>query len=577
MQPTIKRRPEIKIRECFKDLPPILQRIYAHRGVSSEQEVDHSLSKALPPGTLLNVDNAVELIFDCFQQNRRILIVGDFDADGATSTALFIRVLRSFGFKNVHYLVPNRFEFGYGLTPEIVEVAEELHPQLIITVDNGISSIEGVDAAKNKDIKVLITDHHLPGDELPAADVIVNPNLPNDNFPSKNLAGVGVVFYVLSALRKYLRDRDWFLDKKISEPNLAQYLDLVAVGTVADVAILDYNNRILVNQGLRRIRAGKCCAGIRAILTETGRALSQISSTDLGFIVGPRLNAAGRLDDMSLGIECLLSDNESQATAYAKQLNDLNEERKQIEKEMQTQALSVMKSSKLDDVKDAQFGIALFNSEWHQGVIGIVAARIKERFHRPAIVFAQANENELKGSARSIAGLHIRDALDLIATRHSNLITTFGGHAMAAGLTIPRDNFIDFAEIFNQTIKELVTYEQLESILLSDGELDESEMSLDIAETLFNAGPWGQGFPEPVFDGVFNVNDYRVVGKHHLKLSLIPVDGKQRIDAIVFNFDRYAWHDEITQVRIAYQLAVNEYRGIRSPQLIVQHLETVDT
>lgn len=577
MLPTIKRRPEAEISECFKNLPPILQRVYAQRGVNSEEEVNHSLSKALPPGKLLNVDKGVELIYSCMKQDLRILIVGDFDADGATSTALFIRILRSFGFYNIYYLVPNRFEFGYGLTPEIVEVAEKLSPELIITVDNGISSIEGVNIARKKKIKVLITDHHLPGSELPNADVIINPNLPKDEFPSKNLAGVGVVFYVLSALRRLLREKNWFDGKKIIEPNLAKFLDLVAVGTVADVATLDYNNRILVDQGLRRIRAGKCCSGIRAILTAAGRRLSQISSTDLGFVVGPRLNAAGRLDDMSLGIECLLTDSDSQAIEFAKQLNDLNEERKQIERDMQTQALSVLKSSKLNDVKDTQFGIALFDSEWHQGVIGIVAARIKEKFHRPVIVFAEVNENELKGSARSIAGLHIRDALDLIATRHPQLISTFGGHAMAAGLTISSKTFNEFAEVFNQTIKELVTQEQLESILLSDGELNETELSLDIAEVLFQAGPWGQGFPEPIFDGIFKINNFRIVGEHHLKLSLTPIDGKQKIDAIVFDIDRFKWHDKISQVRIAYQLAVNEFRGIRSPQLIVQHIEAVST
>ena len=580
MLTTIKRRPEVEASEHFNDLPPILQRIYAQRGVNSEEEINHSLSNALPPGKLLNVEAGVELIYRCMREGQRILIVGDFDADGATSTALFIRALHSYGFTNVHYLVPNRFEFGYGLTPEIVEVAAELNPALIITVDNGISSIEGVTAAKSKGIDVLITDHHLPGDVLPLADVIINPNQPNDAFPSKNLAGVGVVFYVLSALRAFLREKAWFEEKGIEEPNLAQFLDIVAVGTVADVANLDYNNRILVDQGLRRIRAGKCCVGIRAILTIAGRNLPQISSSDLGFVIGPRLNAAGRLEDMSLGIECLLTNSEEQAKGFAKQLNDLNEERKLIEQQMQDEALDVLKkvkvSNKINGVETGQYGIALFEPDWHQGVIGIVAARLKEKFHRPTIVFAKTNENELKGSARTIAGLHIRDVLDLIATRHPTLITTFGGHAMAAGLTISLDQFENFANIFNQTIEELVSPEQLEAILLSDGELNEDELSLDIAELLFRSGPWGQGFPEPVFDGIFNVNDHCIVGERHLKLNLTPNGSKHRIDAIAFNIDRYRWHEDITQVHIAYQLAVNDFRGVRSPQLIVQFLEPAD-
>ncbi len=580
MLTTLKRRPQVVIDEQFENLPPILQRIYAQRGLNSEEEVNHSLSKALPPGKLLNVEAGVELIYRCMRAEQRILIVGDFDADGATSTALFIRELKSFGFFNVNYLVPNRFEFGYGLTPEIIEVAAQHEPALIITVDNGISSIDGVAAAKAKGFDVLITDHHLPGDVLPQADVIINPNQRDDEFPSKHLAGVGVVFYVLLALRAHLRDKVWFKKKNVEEPNLAQFLDIVAVGTVADVAKLDFNNRILVDQGLRRIRAGKCCAGIRAMLMIAGRNLSQVSSSDLGFVIGPRLNAAGRLEDMSLGIECLLTNNEEQANVFANQLNDLNQERKQIEQEMQVQALEVLnkvkESSKLNGVEAGRYGIALFDPDWHQGVVGIVAARLKEKFHRPTVIFAKVNENELKGSARSIAGLHIRDALDLIATRHSELINTFGGHAMAAGLSIPLEQFENFVNIFNQTIEELVSPEQLEAILLSDGELNENELSLEIAELLFSGGPWGQGFPEPVFDGIFNVNHHRIVGGHHLKLNLTPAGGKQKIDAIAFNIDKYGWYEGVTQVHIAYQLSINEFRGIRAPQLIVQFLQPAE-
>ncbi len=574
MLTTIKRRPEVDLSGLFLDFPPILQRIYAQRGVNNDEEVNHSLSKALPPGKLMNVDAGVELIYRCMQNDQRILIVGDFDADGATSTALFVRALHGFGFFNVEYLVPNRFEFGYGLTPEIVQVAAEQKPSLIITVDNGISSIEGVLAAKALDIDVLITDHHLPGESLPDANVIINPNQPEDEFPSKHLAGVGVVFYVLSALRALLRARGWFEEKNITEPNLAQFLDIVAVGTVADVAQLDYNNRILVDQGLRRIRAGKCCAGIYAMLKVANKNLTRISSTDLGFVVGPRLNAAGRLEDMSLGIECLLTDDEKQAKKFAKQLNDLNEERKQIEHGMQKQAMDVLKSDKFNKLENKQFGIALYDPEWHQGVVGIVAARLKEKFHRPCIVFAKVSEHEIKGSARSIAGLHIRDALDLIATRNPSLIKTFGGHAMAAGLTIAIDDFESFANIFNQTIKELVLPEQLQAILFSDGELHDNELSLEMAEQLFRAGPWGQGFPEPIFDGLFKVNDHRIVGESHLKLIVTPVNGNQKIDAIAFNIDRHEWDEQSEHVHIAYQLSVNEFRGARTPQLMVQFLRS---
>ena len=575
MLTTIKRRPDVAISEDINELPLILQRIYAQRGISNEEEINHSLTKALPPGKLLNVETGVELIYHCMENDQHILIVGDFDADGATSTALFVRALRSFGYLNISYLVPNRFEFGYGLTPEIVEVAAESNPALIITVDNGISSIDGVAAAKAKGIDVLITDHHLPGRELPKADVIINPNQNGDGFPSKHLAGVGVVFYVLSALRALLREKNWFDEKQLAEPNLARFLDIVAVGTVADVAKLDYNNRILVDQGLRRIRADKCCAGIRALLTVAGKKLFRVSSTDLGFVVGPRLNAAGRLEDMSLGIECLLTDDESRALVLAKQLNNLNEERKQIEQEMQKQALDVLKSNKFENVDAHQFGIVLYDADWHQGVIGIVAARLKEKFHRPVIVFAQSAETELKGSARSIPGLHIRDAIDLLATRHPELVNTFGGHAMAAGMSIPKEKFEEFSAVFDQIIEELVTPDQLEAILLSDGELNENELSLDIAELLFRAGPWGQGFPEPIFDGVFNVNDHRIVGKHHLKLNLTPSGGQHKIDAIAFNIEKHQWREDSREVRIAYQLSINEFRGMRSAQLIIQHLESI--
>ena len=570
---TIKRRPERAPGKSLGKLPPILQRVYTQRGVNSTSEIDYSLSGMIPPEALLNVNAGARLIYEYMQKGGRIVIVGDYDADGATSTALFIRTLRILGYTNVRYLVPNRFEHGYGLTPEIVAIAKEFDPELIITVDNGISSMDGVLAAKSEGLEVMVTDHHLPGEALPQADVIINPNQPQDNFPSKNLAGVGVVFYVLLALRALLRERRWF--EKKPEPNLAQLLDIVAVGTVADVVRLDYNNRILVEQGLRRIRAGKCCAGIRALLAVAGKDCARISTSDLGFVIGPRLNAAGRLQDMSLGIECLLADDERRALAFARQLDGLNEERKRIARQMQAEALDVLASAKLSGIGDHS-GIALYDRAWHQGVTGIVAARIKEKFHRPAVVFAEAGDEQLKGSVRSIAELHIRDALALIATRHPNLMVTFGGHAMAAGLTISADRFEEFAQVFDHTIKELVSPEQLQAVLLSDGELDESELSLDTAELLSRAGPWGQGFTEPVFDGIFSVDGHRIVGGRHLKLSLVPEGGERRVEAIVFNVDGYGWNRGSGKVRAAYRFEVNEFRGARSAQLNLQYLESVD-
>lgn len=571
---TIKRHPERAPGKSLGKLPPILQRVYAQRGVNSTSEIDYSLSGLIPPETLLNVNAGARLIYECIQKGGRIVIVGDYDADGATSTALFIRTLRTLGHTNVRYLVPNRFEHGYGLTPEIVAIATGFDPDLIITVDNGISSIDGVIAAKSAGLEVMVTDHHLPGETLPQADVIINPNQPQDNFPSKNLAGVGVVFYILLALRALLRERRWFENKP--EPNLAQLLDIVAVGTVADVVRLDHNNRILVEQGLRRIRAGQSCAGIRALLAVAGKDCARVGTSDLGFIIGPRLNAAGRLQDMSLGIECLLADDDRHALTLARQLDGLNEERKRIAQQMQAEALDALASAKLNGIEDHN-GIALYDEAWHQGVTGIVAARIKEKFHRPAVVFAEASDDQLKGSARSIAELHIRDALALIATRHPDLMITYGGHAMAAGLTIPADRFEEFAQVFDRTIKELVSPEQLQAVLLSDGELDEDELSLDTAELLSRAGPWGQGFTEPVFDGVFNVDRYRIVGERHLRLSLVPVGGEKRVDAIAFNVDGYEWDGGSGRVHAAYRFEVNEFRGARSTQLNLQYLAPVDS
>jgi len=480
------------------------------------------------------------------------------------------------GAKQVSYLVPNRFEYGYGLTPEIVELAKQQQPDLIVTVDNGISSIDGVSAAKVADIDVLVTDHHLPGAALPAADAIVNPNQPGDEFPSKNLAGVGVIFYVMLALRTYLRENGWFEQQQILEPNLATLLDIVSLGTVADVVPLDHNNRILVSQGLARIRKGVCCPGINALLNVGKRNPHNIVASDLGFAVGPRLNAAGRLEDMSLGIECLLADDPDAAMLLAQRLDELNRERREIEGEMQAQALDCLANIKLGiKDEDASVGLCLFDETWHQGVVGIVASRIKDRYHRPVIAFALANADvesdgaEIKGSARSIKGVHMRDLLDTIAARHPGLLSKFGGHAMAAGMTLKASDLKAFEVAFNEELRRCVDDEILQDVIHSDGELESDEFSLELAEALRAGGPWGQAFPEPIFDGAFDVVQQRIVGEKHLKLVLQPVGSRNTIDAIAFN------HSEMTgdQLHAAYRLDVNEYLGRRTVQLMIEHIE----
>ncbi len=554
------------------DLHPLLQRIYRARGITTTKELERGLEHLLPFHDLLGMDQAVQLLSRALLQNQRILIIGDFDADGATSTAVAIRALKSFAAHDVHYLVPNRFAFGYGLTPELVQVAKELNPQLIVTVDNGISSHKGVLAALDAGIQVLITDHHLPSETLPAADAIVNPNQVGDPFLSKNIAGVGVIFYVMLALRRYLSEQNWFREKNIPEPNMSNLLDIVALGTVADVVALDHNNRILVHQGLRRIRAGRAIPGITALLEISGRNQARVMAADLGFAVAPRLNAAGRLDDMSLGIECLLCDDLDAAREMAQVLNQLNEERRVIEQDMQEQALTALK--KIPTQMNSPYGVCLFDETWHQGVIGIVAGRIKDRLHRPVIAFALANDTELKGSARSIPGLHIRDVLADVATHHPELMYKFGGHAMAAGLTIPRASFERFAEIFNEIVSARLHHIDLQNALMSDGELHPHELSLEIAEILREAGPFGQSFPEPMFDGVFEVLEQRLVGSRHLKMTLSHAN--QSIDAIAFNIDINQWPNyRCTAVNVAYRMDVNEFRGKRTVQLIVEHLEAL--
>jgi len=553
------------------DLHPVLRRVYAARAVTSADELDYSLANLLPLQKLGGLSAAVDLLHTAMIERWRILVVGDFDADGATSCALCLRVLRQLGAAEVGYLVPNRFEYGYGLTPEIVAVAAGRRPDLIMTVDNGISSLDGVAAARQRGMRVLITDHHLAGESLPAADAIVNPNIPGNDFPSKHLAGVGVAFYVMLGLRARLRDSGWFAQQQIAEPNLAQFLDLVALGTVADVVPLDHNNRILVQQGIQRIRAGQCVPGLRALLEVAGRDLSAVVAADLGFAAGPRLNAAGRLDDMSLGIECLLADDVRSARAMAAELDALNRDRREIESDMQAQAMATLGDLELD-AASLPLGLCLFDPDWHQGVIGILAARIKERYHRPVIAFARSAAGELKGSARSISGLHIRDVLDAVATRHPQLIARFGGHAMAAGLTLAEEDYPAFAAAFDAEVSRHLAREALGGIIHSDGELQEQELSLEIARLLRDASPWGQGFPAPLFDGDFEVIGQRVVGEQHLKLTLQPAGGRRQIDAIAFNTP--VLPAACGSVRLAYRLDVNLYRGIESAQLVVEHIDT---
>jgi single-stranded-DNA-specific exonuclease len=555
-------------------LHPVLRRVYAGRAVASASELECSLEHLLPPESLGGCDAAAALLHEVIDGGGRILIVGDFDADGATSCALAMRALRALGASDVRYLVPNRFEYGYGLTPEIVAQAARLQPALIVTVDNGISSIEGVRAARALGIRVLVTDHHLPGAGLPEADVIVNPNQRGDAFPSKHLAGVGVIFYVMLALRRRLRDSGWLAARGLAEPKLADLLDLVALGTVADVAVLDRNNRILVAQGLVRIRRGQCCAGISALIAVAKRRRERLGAADLGFALGPRLNAAGRLEDMSLGIELLLSEDEDEARAMATRLDELNQERRRIEREMQDQALAFLDEDLLRaSAEAASVSVCLYHQDWHQGVIGILASRIKERTHRPAICFAPGGDGELKGSARSVPGLHIRDCLEAVASRHPGLIPRFGGHAMAAGLGLRTGDFPAFSAAFEEEVRRHLDPADLRGVIYSDGELAPEELSLDVAQLLQSAGPWGQGFPEPTFDGAFEVQDCRLLAERHLKLTLSPPGSAQRIEAIAFNREQdLARAESGAPIHIVYRLDVNEFRGRLNPQLVIEHI-----
>ncbi|MDK1706039.1 single-stranded-DNA-specific exonuclease RecJ [Serratia rubidaea] len=568
----LRRREAVGDVQLSAQLPPLLRRLYALRGVSEERELERSVKGMLPWQQLDGIDAAVDILQQALADGRRIMIVGDFDADGATSTALTVLALRSMGGGDVQYLVPNRFEDGYGLSPEVVEQAAARGAELIVTVDNGISSHAGVEVAHAKGMQVLVTDHHLPGETLPAAEAIVNPNLRGCAFPSKALAGVGVAFYLMLALRARLRDSGWFEQRALAMPNLAELLDLVALGTVADVVPLDANNRILVYQGLNRIRAGKCRPGIRALLEVANREARNLAANDLGFALGPRLNAAGRLDDMSIGVALLLSDDIAQARMLANDLDALNQTRREIEQGMQVEALQLC--DQLERSSTAlPYGLAMYHPEWHQGVVGILASRIKERFHRPVIAFAPAGDGILKGSGRSIAGLHMRDALERLDTLNPGLMMKFGGHAMAAGLSLEEARFDEFRQRFGELVGEWLDPAMLEGVIWSDGELAMQELTLETAELLREGGPWGQAFPEPTFDGKFRILQQRLVGEKHLKLMVEPLGGGPLLDGIAFNVDTTLWPDSsVREVELAYKLDVNEFRGNRSVQLLIQHL-----
>ncbi|MDF1758071.1 MAG: single-stranded-DNA-specific exonuclease RecJ [Legionellaceae bacterium] len=557
--------------ELIADINPVLQRVYALRNITDASQLDNSLQSLLSYKDLTDIDKACLRLEQALRNQEKILVIGDFDADGATSVTLAIRALKVFGALNVEYLVPNRFEYGYGLTPDIVEVAKTMQPDLIITVDNGISSIAGVAKANEYNIDVLVTDHHLPGDTLPLAHAIVNPNQKGDKFSSKSIAGVGVIFYIMLALRRHLANGDWFESNGLPIPNMSQFLDLVALGTVADVVALDQNNRILVNQGLIRVRRGLARPGILALLEIAKREAKTLQASDLGFAIGPRLNAAGRLDDMSLGIECLLSDDLAKARILASKLDSLNIERRKIETEMKEQAQFALKKVSLDANSQLPVAICLVDPAWHQGVIGILAGRLKERHNRPTIIFAVVDDKELKGSARSVPGLNIRDVLAAIDKDNPGLIGKFGGHAMAAGLSLPISSFEKFHKSFVSEVEKHLDVSQCSGDVFSDGSLGEQDLNIDLALLIQDAGPWGSYFPEPKFDNVFEILDQRIVGKNHLKLTLALAEGGEPIDAIMFNVDLDSWPNHRTShVHAMYRLDINTYQGRTKLQLMVE-------
>ncbi len=564
MRPVVERRPPSPdLLAALAGVDDVTARVYANRGVTSLEELDNGLARLLPVGSLGNVAAAVDLLEQ--HKHNRITIVGDFDADGATSVALMLRCLKAYGFTDVGYLVPNRFDYGYGLSPEIVEVAARESPRLIVTVDNGISSIAGVRRARDAGIDVLVTDHHLPGSDVPDATVIVNPNLDGSAFGSSNLAGVGVAFYVLAALGRSLETSGQAGAARVP----ASYLDLVALGTVADVVPLDHNNRVLVEQGLKRIRAGRTVPGIRALLDVAGRRLADVVSTDLGFAAGPRINAAGRLEDISIGIECLLADDPTAALEHARALDHINRERRTIEAEMRDQAFAYVEQMRADNLPPC---VCVFDRQWHQGVVGLVAARVRERCHRPVIAFARDRDGLLKGSARSVPGVHARDLLEAVRVRNPGLIAKFGGHAMAAGLSIEESALESFQRAASVTLKKIYPDADFSGAILSDGELSPESLSLRFARNLRDSGPWGSGFPEPVWHGRFTVLEQRTVGDKHLKMRVRPDGSDLALDAIAFNQAGAEWRGP---VELAYRLDVNEYRGASRAQLVVEQIGAV--
>ncbi|HHC6588315.1 TPA: single-stranded-DNA-specific exonuclease RecJ [Vibrio parahaemolyticus] len=574
----IQRRPEPDLSLLPDSIPPILKRIYINRGITDIAQLETSARGLHSYQKLGGIEQAVELLFQAIQEQKRIIVVGDFDADGATSSALSVLALRMLGSNNVDYLVPNRFEDGYGLSPEVVDQALELGAEMIMTVDNGVSSIEGVRYAKENGITVLVTDHHLPGQVLPEVDAMVNPNLDSCAFPSKALAGVGVAFYLMMALCVHMRKHNWFAQQGMQEPKLMELIDLVALGTVADVVPLDENNRILVHQGLQRIRAGKARPGIQALIEVAKRDARRLVASDFGFALGPRINAAGRLDDMSFGVELLMCNNIHAARRMASELDGLNQTRKEIEEGMKQEAMAFCERLQFGENSELPYGLSLFQRDWHQGVIGILASRIKEKFHRPVIAFADGGEGTIKGSCRSIPGLHMRDALDFIDTQNPGLIIKFGGHAMAAGLTIKEQDFERFSRLFDEVVKKELDEAALKGVILTDGELKPEEFSMHIAEQLRAGGPFGQAFPEPIFDGEFKVLHQKLVGEKHLKLMLEPLykghPTNVMIDGIAFNVDLRRWPDaSVKTVRLAYKLDLNEFRGNQSLQLMIDHIE----
>ncbi len=551
---------------------PVLNRILVARNVTDATQLDYGLSGLHHPESFAGLPAAVAILTQAIADQKKIIIVGDFDTDGATSCAVAVRGLKMLGAGAVEFLVPNRFEFGYGLTPEIVDVALVGKPDLIITVDNGISSVEGVAHARANGCQVIVTDHHLPGDQLPNADAIVNPNCVDNPFPSKCLAGVGVIFYTLLAVRSALRDSGYFEQQRMDDPKLVSLLDLVALGTVADLVPLDQNNRILVSQGIKRIRGGACSEGIKALLKIAGKSMKALVPSDMGFGVAPRLNAAGRMNDMSVGVQCLLTDDVVRAQQLAATLDGLNDQRREVEAQMREEAVVIVDRLAFDGDQAMPTSLCLYDESWHQGVVGIVASRVKERYNRPAIVFAPGDGDEVKGSARSIAGLNIRDALEEVSNRCPGMITRFGGHAMAAGLSMSVTQLDPFKQQLEAVVAERVSEDDLNPVFLTDGSLEQNDLSLKFARRLSAAGPWGQAFPEPLFHGDFFVKTFRLLSGKHLKMELIASDKNKVLEAIMFNVDRQLL-EQLRHVRLVYRLSVNHFRGVDSLQLMVTHIE----